>query len=140
MRPRKCTAFSHRCRFRSNMVKGKSWMTAVQPIETFLPHFNVFSITIFGAIGTPLSKPLFHVCDSTNKDDFKRFIKELKVCVRSELWGKKFKPVLLLDNHSAHTSAATKTVLETNFEPMFQPTYSCKFNSIECKSRVMHFR
>ena len=94
-------------------------MTVVQPIVALKPNANVFSLTVFGAIGTTLSKPLFHVCDSTNRVDFKKFIRELKVCVRSELWGKKFKPVLLLDNHSAHTTIDSKTVLDTNFEALF---------------------
>ena len=95
-------------------------------------------MTVFGAIGTPLSRPLFMVGDSTNEIQFRRFIRRLKERVRTDLAGKKKMPILLLDNASAHKTHISTNLLDTKFSTLFQPPYSCKFNSIECESPVTH--
>ena len=40
------------------MKKGKAWMTDLNPVQVQLPQEQV-SVTIYGAIGTPLESPLF---------------------------------------------------------------------------------
>ena len=41
------------------------------------------------------------------------------------------KPILLLDNASAHLSYESRDVVKRFFVPWFIPPYSCAFNSIE---------
>ena len=60
----------------------------------------------------------------TNQSDFRTFIRKLKTTVKSELAGKKFKPVVLLDNASAHKTHLSTNALEILFTPLFQPAYS----------------
>ena len=64
------------------------------------------------------------VGSTTDAKQFRAFIRQLKDTVRPELAGKKFMPVLLLDNASAHKAHLSTNVLEQKFTPLFQPAYS----------------
>ena len=56
-----------------------------------------------------MKEPLFLIAESTNEDEYIDFLKQLKVQVKSEYAYKSPKPIILLDNHSAHkTERANK--------------------------------
>ena len=65
--------------------------------------------------------------ESTNALEFKLFIEELA----ANKVDPTVKPFMVLDNHTSHTSDIVMPTLLKHFQPLFQPTYSCKFNSIE---------
>ena len=83
---------------------------------------------MFGAVGPVLGKPVFMLAPTTNKEWMKKFVETLIEIVR-DVRGPK--PVLILDNHRAHTSIDSLRVMEPHFEVVFQPAYSSEFNCQE---------
>ena len=82
------------------------------------------SFTIYGAVSDCLRTKFYsELHDSTCKVDFITFIENLAAQV---IPGQK--PVLVLDNHAAHTSQATRQVMERFFTVEFIPPYSCELN------------
>ncbi len=64
------------------------------------------------------------VCIGTNQKEFRSFLDQLKITVKPELQGQgRRKPLLLLDNHSAHKTLMSRKKLEKQFEPIFQPAH-----------------
>ena len=75
-------------------------------------------VTIIGAIGANLTKPVFTIASSTNQKDFRKFLKVLKDAVKEEYHCRE-KPILLVDNASAHTASVTKKELMLKFQTLF---------------------
>ena len=65
---------------------------------------------------------------STNRVDVLEHFKELKRNLRSNL----SKPYVIMDNCKSHHSPEVVEYLNSNFRPLFLPSYSPEFNSIEC--------
>ena len=82
-------------------------------------------ITVFGAIGTPLAKPVFYLAKSTNEEDFLKFLNKVKEAVSPTAQRAREKPVILLDNHSAHKTQKSLKRLNQYFQPLFQTPHSC---------------
>ena len=83
---------------------------------------------MFGAVGPVLGKPVFMLAPTTNKEWVKKFVETLIEIVR-DIRGPK--PVLILDNHRAHTCQESRDVMDPYFEVVFQPAYSSEFNCQE---------
>ena len=98
-----------------------------KPVKQILDKRRVGGVTIYGAIGLCLQKPVFELGLSTNIAEFKSFLQKLQQSVKPGVE----KPYLLLDNHSAHRSREQEPFLSENFTVLFIPPYSCQFNSIE---------
>ena len=84
------------------------------------------SVTVFGAIGSALKKPVYMLGAATNIVEFHRFIKLVEKQIRP---GLREKPFLLYDMHSAHVSSEAE--IRNRFIPLPQPTQSSPFNCIE---------
>ena len=65
--------------------------------------------------------------DSTNAMQFREFMRQ----VLGNLKEGVHRPVLVLDNASAHRARDNYDILDHNFTLMYMPPYSCRFNSIE---------
>jgi len=70
---------------------------------------------------------VFTFAKSTNKLDFVTFLE----ATRKKILNKRTKPWILLDNHGAHKSPTSKEIIGKYFKPLYIPSYSCQFNSIE---------
>ena len=97
-----------------------------------LNKFRGHGVTIFGAIGTCLEKPLFMKCESTNMIDFRQFLTQIREAVPGT--GEQ-RPLLniVLDNHPAHKNWDVRNFaskLDINLR--FLPPYCPQLNSIEC--------
>lgn len=97
------------------------------PVNIEVSNRRLQGVTLFGAIGTCLSKPVFMTGSSTNSVEFRQFIVEL---IRHLPRGGP-KPYLVHDGARAHYANISKALIETNFHRLAMPPYSCQFNSIE---------
>ena len=113
--------------FNTWQMKTKSWSSKSDIVYHHRPSTRL-GITVFGAIGKCLKKPMFMTARSTNKEDYMRFMNQVKEQVR-DLKGRK--PVLLYDAHRSHTSLIARDKIPKMFIPLPIPVYSCEFNSIE---------
>ena len=91
---------------------------------------NKHNITVMGAISDQLKRPFFLVADSTNEEECRDYFRQLKSQVKPFLANRR-KPIIVLDNATAHKTAATMNVLNTMYHPLFLPSYSSNFNSVE---------
>ena len=85
------------------------------------------NLTVFGAVGACLQRPVFHIFKTTNTDCFAKFIGELGEKT-SGIRGLHGKPFLVLDKHPAHKSVKGAREMEKWFQPLFQPAQSSPFN------------
>ena len=75
-----------------------------------------------------MSKPVFRLGRSTNVEEYKQFLDEVRENLKPELGFNKTKPILLYDGATAHTSNASVQYMKQYFEPLQIPIYSCEFN------------
>ena len=91
-------------------------------IHTIIPQQRVGGVTVFGAIGDAVKKPVFWYGKSTTIDEFHKFIPILVDSLTDH--AKKVKPYLIIDNHRSHVSKKVMPFLEPHFEVMFFPPHS----------------
>ena len=85
------------------------------------------SITLYGAIGEMMTKPVFMQGRSTNTDEFCKFLKLVR-----QNFSDNSRIYLVLDNHPTHKSVAAKILAEElNITFTMLTPYSPEFNSIE---------
>jgi len=73
-----------------------------------------------------MARPVFYVGQSTNKNDFLKFLELVKIEIGD------IRPVLVYDNHPSHIKPKiVRDYIQEHFTPLRLPTYSCEFNSIE---------
>ena len=77
---------------------SKTWATPDQRIRMPLNVTRGQGITLLGAIGEQMSRPVFYHGVSTNPTDFIAYLKE----VRSSFKQLNTTILLVLDNHSTH--------------------------------------
>ena len=75
-----------------------------------------------------MSKAVFRLGRSTNVEEYKQFLDEVRESLKPELGFNKIKPILLYDGATAHTSNASVQYMKQYFEPLQIPIYSCEFN------------
>lgn len=99
-------------------------------------------VTVFGAIGTALKKNMFcELYDTTNTVNFRKFLPLLKKALRDP--HSRRKVYLCIDNHPGHRSKASLRLMQDlNFVPLWLPSYSSYFNSVEHLWALLkaHFR
>ena len=103
-----------------------------------VPH----RVTVFGAIGPALKKNMFcELYGTTNGANFRKFLLLLKKALRDPYSRRKV--YLCTDNHPGHRSkASTRLMEDLNFVPLWLPSYSSYFNSVEHLWALLklHFR
>ena len=109
--------------FHSWMYQQRSWSLPDAPNNHQI-NTKRFVVTVYGAIGTCLKKPVYHFGPSTNKDDFRTFIREVK----RNLISPELKPFMLFDGATAHTARVSQALLKQLFEPLKNVPHSCGFN------------
>ena len=58
--------------------KQKTWQRRDEPVQVTINPKRV-SVTIYGAIGNCLTKPVFMIGDSTNKNEFIEFLENVRL-------------------------------------------------------------
>jgi hypothetical protein len=116
--------------FNTWQMKAKSWSKRDQPLY-HARNSKRITVTVYGAIGHCLQRPVFRLGCSTNAEEYKRFLTEVHENLKPEVTFNRAKPILLYDGATAHTSNASKAFMGKYFEPLQIPIYSCEFN---CKS------
>ena len=106
----------------------KSWSLQDCPNEVPINNKRL-GCTVFGAIGTALVKPCISIEKSTNKEAFLTFLKLMKRNLRDP--NSKELVYLVMDNHKSHKSCLCREFLEENFVPVWLPSGTPQFNSIE---------
>ena len=114
--------------FRSDMVQKKIWFYSKHRFVVPAAKVQGAAFTVYGAVGECIQDKCFYyeIHDSTNMDDFKQFIQNLAAHLVPQLGG--VKPVLVLDNHSAHRGADRRELMEQFFKVEYTPVYSCELN------------
>lgn len=106
--------------------KTKAWNVRNEPVIVHINNKQYFR-TMFAGIGDCLDEPVFMKGKSTNSDDFGSFIEEVAKHIKI---GSK-KPVLIMDNATAHTAKKNRNRLNDYFIPVYMPSHSSAFNSVE---------
>lgn len=114
--------------FHSWLLKAKSWANKESP-NLHARNNKRLGVTVFGAIGACLSRPVFKLGTSTNQAEFREFAREVKLAVLPVYQNRK--PIFVYDGAKAHTTRESQRLLKQLFEPLQIPAYSCEFN---CKS------
>ena len=96
--------------FNSQIIKKKSWALKGCPNQHEMTQFR-YSVTVFGAIGNCLQKPVYYLAPTTNKEHFQIFLHKLRGNI---IEG--YKPYLLYDGHRAHICSVHK--IKTSFIPL----------------------
>ena len=84
--------------------------------------------TVYGGVGTCLRyrNSYFEIGKSTNRLEFKVFIDNLGKQIKAEF--RHPRPILVIDNHSAHKGKDRMVLMQKYFEVLFIPAYSCELN------------
>ena len=113
--------------FNSWQLKPRSWQHPGHRNQHVRPGAR-HCVTVFGAIGLPLTEAVFSFADSTNQVDYRLFLRKIKAHQKVTVRGK---PLLLFDGHPAHKTKETMRVVASMFHPVLNVPYSCEMNSIE---------
>ena len=116
--------------FHSWLGKDKAWSIDDQTIEVPL-NKKQHRITCFGAIGCALKGNMcVELFTTTNGANFRKFLPLLKTNLRNQYSNKKV--YLCIDNHAGHRSKESIKMMEQlGFVPLWLPSYSSYFNSVE---------
>ena len=114
--------------FNSFTVLKRSWSTKADP-NLHARAKKRFNTTVYGTIGLPLgARNRYHFVKlgtTTNRTEFLEYITELKAKLPHRFQVEK--PILVMDNHSAHKGASLE-VVNRLFTPLYIPAYSSEFN------------
>jgi hypothetical protein len=61
----------------NHIRSSKCWQYVDKPVKQILDKKRIGSVTIYGAIGLCLMKPVFELGTSTNKEEFMAFLEKL---------------------------------------------------------------
>ena len=113
--------------FNGYMRQERAWQYRDIPVVLPLPVKRLKGVTLYGAIGQCVQAGFaFMTAEKTVIQSFLDFIEVLK----SQLLTNE-RPILVLDQHRAHTSPKVRPLLEASFRVLWVPVSSCEFNSIE---------
>ena len=86
------------------MRNRKTWGMQGCPVKMLLNKVRGKGVTVFGAIGVLMPKPLFIMERTTKSHHFQRFMRRLR-----KMFADDDKPIhLVLDNHRAHHTLQAK--------------------------------
>jgi transposase len=110
------------------MRHRKTWGTRDHPVKMVLNKLRGKGVTVFGAIGVHMPKPLFIIERTTNSHNFIRFLRRLR-----KMFADDERTIhMVLDNHRAHHTLQAKAyAVKKNIEMHFLPPYSPELNAIE---------
>ena len=109
------------------LQQSKAWYHRSQNFCVPVAQHREAGFTVYGAIGDCLQDhAYFEIHDSTNMYDTTEYMKNLKKQLKPQKKG--VRPVLVLDNHSAHKGDRIE-LMEQFCKVEFIPTYSSQLNS-----------
>lgn len=109
-----------------------TWSSRANPVKMQLNAKRGHGVTVLGAIGSMLSKPVFSLANSTCKQSVLDFLMKLNSIVNPNPAAPKKKVTIVLDNHLSHkTNEVSELARQLGFELLFQPPYTPEINSIE---------
>ena len=76
-----------------------------------------------------MTEPVYMYGQSTNKEEFQKFLLKIKEKVKADLAHTK--PILYIDGAPAHSSHESMTEMSKHFTPLLAVPYSSEFNAIE---------
>ena len=85
-----------------------------------------FGVTIYGAVGACMARPVYTFGSSTNRNEFQDFVVQVKAAIKVQY--STTKPFFLFDGHLAHTVPDSIKIISEHFIPIQTPAYSCEFN------------
>ena len=114
--------------FRGDRPQKKAWFYKDRRFEVPVPKGTVRGFSVYGAVGECIRGNCFYseVHDSTNAADFTGFIRNLATQLVPAPNG--VKPVIVLDNHSAHKGPDRVELMEQFFRIEYIPVYSSPLN------------
>ena len=119
-------------------MKSKSWAKQESPVY-HSRNDKKFGITVFGALGKCLKSGMSVMrAKSTNKVDYKVFLRQIKEAVKEQYFN--VKPILLYDGHPAHIGKDVVQMMSNFFTPIQIPGYSCEFNCKYSSIRIYFVR
>lgn len=87
------------------MRNRRTWTSRDRPVKMVINERRIPGLTVFGAISSSLSKPVFMVGRSTNKEEVLQFFKK----IRSTSWFTRDSTLyIVLDNARAHIGKEVK--------------------------------
>ena len=111
--------------FQATARPAKTWMRGERLVAP--RNFKLLqNITVYGAVTSALSAPIFLTSSTTNGPEFGRFLDHL--IEKTKLLQR---PVLILDNHRAHRTSDNLAKMSPHFDVVFQPPYSSEANAQE---------
>lgn len=115
-----------------------TWSTREKPVKIVLNKFRGRGITVYGALGSSMRRPVFMQADSTNKIDVAKFMG----LIRREYRHMPHTQInIVLDNALAHnTILVRQACVRLSINLVFQPPYSPEFNCCEPMWAVLKTR
>ena len=109
------------------ITPGRVWMQRAQPIKTKIPRYRPRNRTIIGAISTHWPRPLFHLAEATNNEEFTKFLRQIHA------WTAVHAPdaLIVFDLHPAHQSVLSRSENVGTLQLLALPTCTPEMNSIE---------
>lgn len=94
------------CSLNQHSVLKRTWIKKNQEFQIPRVSFCGPNVTIYGAIGEALERPLFMICGGTNGDNWKAFSKELSSRV------KRTNTIVIIDGHSSHRNKQAQEIYQ----------------------------
>ena len=101
------------------ITKKKTWTGRKFPIKIPLPA-RIGGVTVYGAIGYPLKKPVWHIDVSTSIQGYCDFMRKVSSMMeRSKPTMKRgLKPYIIYDGHRAHKNEESSRLMRKHFRLM----------------------
>ena len=97
-----------------------TWSSRSQPVKMHLNSNRGKGVTVLGAVGIRLSKPVFSLAGSTNTKEVLDFFLKLHSVINPNPSVPNVKTVIVLDNHRAHkTKDVANLAKQLGFELLF---------------------
>ena len=113
--------------FNSFIYQRRTWSYQGEAVNIPINQFR-YSVTALGSIGACIKGNFCMTwSESSCADSFLDHLKTLKRSLRNPA----LKPLLVLDNARWHIAESVTDYLDKNFRPLWMPSYSPAFNSIE---------
>ena len=107
--------------FNTHLRAKRTYMYPECPVNIEISNRRLSGVTLFGAIGSCLQKPVFMTGRSTNSLEFREFL--LKII--EQLPAGMPKSYLVHDGARAHYSNISRDLIDTHFHRLALPPYSC---------------
>ena len=93
--------------FNLHMRHKRSWSYSDLPVKFVMARKRLSGVTLYGAIGNCLRQSQFMTAESTSIANMEKFLQQLTLNIKAEAG----KPLLVIDNHSAHRSLKIRGLL-----------------------------